>query len=152
MDFVVSLPRAPGGMDSIQVIVDRLSKSAHFLAVKTSFTAYSLTTIYIDEITRLHGVLVSIVLDRDPKFVSRFWHSLQDAMGIELRFSIAFHPQTDGQTKRTIQTLEDMLRMCVLDFQGSWETYLPLAEFAYNNSFHASIGMAPYEALYGKKC
>ena len=86
------------------------------------------------------------------KFVSRLWKSLQSAMGTELRFSTAFHPQTDGQSERTIQTLEDMLRMCALDFQGSWEDYLPLAVFAYNNSFHSSIGMAPYEALYGRRC
>ena len=73
-------------------------------------------------------------------------------MGTDLRFNTAFHPQTDGQSERTIQTLANMLRMCALDFQGSWEDYLPLAEFAYNNSFHSSIGMAPYEALYGKRC
>ena len=73
-------------------------------------------------------------------------------MGTQLSFSTAFHPQFDGQTERTIQTLEDMLRACVLNFQGSWEEHLPFIEFAYNNSFHASIGMAPYEALYGRKC
>ena len=95
---------------------------------------------------------MSIVSDRDPKFVSRFWQSLQGALGTELRFSTAFHPQTDGQTERMIQTLEDMLRLCVLDFQGSWESHLPLVEFAYNNSYQASIGMAPYEALYGREC
>ena len=73
-------------------------------------------------------------------------------MGTELRFSTTFRPQTDGQSERTIQTLEDMLRMSALDFQGNWENYMPLAEFAYNNSFHSSIGMAPYEALYGRRC
>ncbi|GFY96672.1 hypothetical protein Acr_11g0009780 [Actinidia rufa] len=90
--------------------------------------------------------------DRDPRFTSKFWKSLQRALGTELSFNTAFHPQTDGQSERTIQTLEDMLRLCVLDFQGNWEMHLPLVEFAYNNSFHASIGMAPYEALYGRKC
>ena len=104
------------------------------------------------EIVRLHGVPVSIVSDRDSKFVSRFWQTLQQSLGTELRLSSAYHPQTDGQTERTNQTLEDMLRMCVLDFQGNWETYLPLAEFVYNNSYHSSIEMAPYEALYGRKC
>ena len=89
--------------------------------------------------------------DRVLKFVSRFWQSLQQAMDTELRFNIAFHPQTDRQTERTIQTLEYMLRMCVLEFQGSLKSDLPLAEFAYNNSFHLSIGMAPFEALYGRK-
>ena len=101
---------------------------------------------------RLHGVPVSIVSDRDPRFTSSFWKSLHRAMGTKLTFSTAFHPQTDGRSEWTIQTLEDMLRACMLDFKGSWEKHLPLVEFSYNNSFHASIGMAPYEALYGRKC
>ena len=90
--------------------------------------------------------------DRDPRFTSIFWGSLHKALGTKLAFSTAFHPQSDGQSERTIQTLEDMLRACVLDFQKSWVKYLPLIEFAYNNSYHATIGMAPYEALYGRKC
>ncbi|GFZ19571.1 hypothetical protein Acr_28g0002760 [Actinidia rufa] len=104
------------------------------------------------EIIGLHGTPVSIISDRDPRFKSKFWKSLQRALGTELSFSTAFHPQMDGQSERTIQTLEDMLRLCVLDFQGNWQMHLPLVEFAYNNSFHTSIGMAPYEALYGRKC
>jgi len=95
---------------------------------------------------------VSIVSDRGSVFTSHFWKSLQEALGTRLNFSTAFHPQTDGQSERTIQTLEDMLRLCVLDFGGSWDTYLPLVEFAYNNSYHSSIKMAPYEVLYGRKC
>ena len=94
------------------------------------------------------GVTVS---DRDPRFTSRFWPSLQKALGTRLHFSTAFHPQTDGQSERTIQTLEDMLRACVLEFKGSWDRHLPLMEFAYNNSYQSSIEMAPYEALYGRK-
>ena len=90
--------------------------------------------------------------DRDPTFTSKFWGSLQQAMGTRLKFSTAFHPQTDGQSERTIQILEDMMRACVLDFGGSWIKYLPLMEFAYNNSYQATIGMAPYEMLYGRKC
>ena len=120
--------------------------------MKTQYNADKLAVIYVNEIVRLHGVPVSIISDRDPKFVSRFWQSLQEAMGTELKFSTAFYPQTDGQSERTIQTLEDMLRMCVLEFQESWETHLPLVEFAYNNSYHSSIAMAPYEALYGRPC
>ena len=95
---------------------------------------------------------VSIVSDRDPRFVSKFWKSLQRAFGTELNFSIAFHPQMDRQSERTIQTLEDMLRLCVLDFQENREAHLPLVEFAYDNNFHSRIGMAPYEAIYGRKC
>ena len=100
---------------------------------------------------RLHGVLISIVFDRDPRFTSHFWKSLQRSLGTQLHFSTAFHPQTDGQSKRTIQTLEDMMRACVLEFRGYWDKHIPLMEFAYNNSYHSSIGMAPYEALYGRK-
>ena len=106
---------------------------------------------YLDSIVALHGVPVSIVSDRGPQFTSRFWQKLQEALGTKPDFSTAFHPQTDGQSERTIQTLEDMLQMCVMDFRGSWEKYLPLVEFAYNNSYHSTIGMAPYEALYGRK-
>ncbi|WRX23577.1 Reverse transcriptase domain - like 10 [Theobroma cacao] len=152
MDFVLGLPRTQRGKDAIWVIVDRLTKSAHFLAVHSTYSIEKLAQLYIDEIVRLHGVPVSIVSDRDPRFTSRFWPKFQEALGTKLKFSTAFHPQTDGQSERTIQTLEDMLRACVIDFIGSWDRHLPLVEFAYNNSFQSSIGMAPYEALYGRKC
>ena len=95
---------------------------------------------------------MSIVSDRDSRFTSKFWTSLQNALGTKLNFSTAFHPQTDGQSERTIQTLEDMLRVCVMEFKGNWDNYLPLMEFTYNNNYQASIKMAPYEALYGRKC
>ena len=152
MDFVTGLPVVRGGFDSIWVIVDRLTKSAHFLPVKTTYTSEKLAEIYRDEIIRLHGAPVSIVSDRDPKFVSRFWKQVQEGLGTKLNFSTAAHPQTDGQSERTIQTLEDLLRLCILDHQGSWVQHLPLIEYAYNNSYQASIGMAPFEALYGRKC
>ena len=111
-----------------------------------------LAELYVNEIVKIYGVPVSIVSDRDPRFTSRFWPKLQRALGISLHFSTNFHPQTDGQSERTIQTLEDMLRACVLEFKGSWVKYLFLVEFAYNNSYQASIGMAPFEVLYGRKC
>lgn len=152
MDFIVGLPRAAAGYDAIWVIVDRLTKSAHFLAIRTQYPPEKLAKLYIKEIVRLHGVPESIVSDRDPRFTSRFWRALQERLGSSLRLSTAYHPQTDGQTERTIQTLEDMLRACVLDFKGNWDEHLPLVEFAYNNSYHSSIRMAPYEALYGRKC
>jgi hypothetical protein len=152
MDFLVGLSRTQAGYDAIWVIVDRLTKAAHFIPIKVKYSLEKLTELYLQEIVRLHGVPESIVSDRDPRFTSRFWMSLQQAMGTKLQFSTAYHPQTDGQSERTIQTLEDMLRACVLDFSGSWARYLPLIEFAYNNSYQASIGMAPYEALYGRKC
>ena len=152
MDFVTGLPRSPKGKDSVWVIVDRLTKSAHFLLVKTIDSTEALGKLYVQEIVKLHGIPLSIVSDRDSKFTSKLWGSLQRALGTELNFSTAFHPQTDGQSERTIQILEDMLRACVLDSHGSWEDYLALAEFAYNNSFQSSIKMAPFEALYGRPC
>ena len=131
--------------------MDRLTKSAHFLPVREKYSLDILAQLYVDEVVRLHGVPESIVSDRDSHFTSRFWNALQEALGTRLNFSTAFHPQTDGQSERTIQTLEDMLRSCVRQFKGNWDEHLSLMEFAYNNSFHSSIGMAPYEALYGKQ-
>ena len=152
MDFVTHLPRTSRKHDAKWVIVDRLTKSAHFLVVRMTFTLEEFYRLYIREILRLHGVPVSIVSDQDPRFTAQFWKSFQKAMGTQLSMSTAFHPQTDGQSKLTIQILEDMLRACVLDLKGSWEEHLPLVEFAYNNSYQASIQMAPYEALYGRPC
>ena len=134
------------------MIIDRLTKSAHFVPVRITYGSDKLAQIYVQEIIRLHGIPVTITSDRDPKFTSRFWISLQRELGTRLNFSTAFHPQTDGQSERTIQILEDMLRAVVLDRGGKWEPVLPLIEFAYNNSYQATINMAPYEALYGKKC
>ena len=134
------------------MIVDRLTKSAHFISVRINYSMDRLAELYVDEIVRLHGVPLSIVSDRDSRFTSRFWKELQSALGTRLNFSTAFHPQTDGQSERLIQVLEDMLRGCVMEFTGSWDRYIPLIEFTYNNSYQSSIGMAPYEALYGRRC
>jgi hypothetical protein len=152
MDFVGGLPRTQRGPDSIWVIVNRLTKSAHFLPVKSNYKTSQYADLFIFEIVKLHGVLVSIISDRDPIFTSHFWKAFHRAMGTKLKLSTSHHPQTDGQSERTIQTLEDMLRACVLEDGGSWNHHLPLIEFSYNNSYHSSIGMAPYEALYGRKC
>ncbi|KAK5775737.1 hypothetical protein PVK06_043675 [Gossypium arboreum] len=142
MDFVTGLPLTPKKKDAIWVVVDRLTKSAHFIQVQTDYSLDKLAELYITEIVRLHGVPMSIISDRDPRFTSRFWKKLQEALGTKLNFSTAFHPKTDGQSEREIQVLEDMLRCCVLEFEGSWEKYLPLVEFSYNNSFQSSIQMA----------
>ena len=152
MDFVTGLPRSRRGNDAIWVIVDRLTKSAHFRPIRTTDSVDKLSRKYIEEIVRLHGVPVSIVSDHDPRFVSCNWAGLQSALGTKLTLSIAFHPQTDGQSERTIQTLEDMLRACILDFGSGWEDHVGLIEFANNNSFHSSISMALFEALYGRPC
>ena len=152
MDFVTGFPTTRNKKDAVWVVVDRLTKSAHFLAIKKSDGVDQIVRKYIDEIVRLHGVPASIVSDRDSSFTSYFWKAFQKALGTRVNMSTAYHPQTDGQSERTIQTLEDMLRACVLDWGDSWEKHLPLVEFAYNNSFHSSIGMSPYEALYGRPC
>ena len=133
-------------------MVDRLTKSAHFLLVRTDYPLDKLAELYIREIVRLHEILISIISDRDLRFTSRYWGKLQEALGTRLNFSTAFHPQTDGQSERVIQVLEDMLRSRVIDYEGSWDRNIPLVEFVYNNSFQSSIEMTPYEALYGRKC
>jgi len=152
MDFVTSLPNTPRGNDAIWVIVDRLTKSAHFIPINISFPVSQLAKIYIREIVKLHGVTSSIVSYRDPRFTSRVWKSLQEALGSKLRLSSAYHPQNDDQSERTIQSLENLLRVCVLEQGGTWDSHLPLIEFTHNNSYHSSIGMAPFEALYGRRC
>ncbi|GJX99277.1 putative reverse transcriptase domain-containing protein [Tanacetum coccineum] len=111
-----------------------------------------LTRQYLKEVVSRHGVSVSIISDRDSRFTSHFWQSLQKALGTRLDMSTSHHPQTDGQSERPIQTLEDMLRACVIDFKKGWDRHLPLVEFSYNNSYHRSIKAAPFEALYGSQC
>ncbi|GJV29537.1 putative reverse transcriptase domain-containing protein [Tanacetum coccineum] len=152
MDFIFGLPRTPSGYDSIWVIVDRLTRSADFLPIKKTDSMEKLTRLYLKEVVCRHDVPISIILDRDSHSTSRFRRSLQKALGMNLDMSTAYHPQTDGQSERTIQMLEDMLRACVIDFGYSWDRHLPLVEFSYNNSYHASIKALPFEALYGQKC
>ena len=152
MDFVSGFPLTQKKHDAIWVIVDRLTKSAHFLPIRLDYSMDRLADLYVNEIVRLHGIPVAIVSDRDPRFTSRFWKELQSSFGMRLNFSTAFHPKTDGQSERVIQVSEDMLRVSVLDFSGNWDRYIPLMEFAYNNSYQCSIGMVPYEALYGRRC
>jgi hypothetical protein len=152
MDFIVGLPKTQKGNDSIWVIVDRLTKVAHFLPVRTTYGGEKLAKLYIENIVKLHGVPSRIVSDRGTQFTSRFWKSLHKAMGTKLDSSLAYHPQTDGQTERVNQILEDMLRTCVLTYGKDWEQSLPYVEFSYNNGYQASLGMSPFEALYGRKC
>ncbi|GKE60374.1 putative reverse transcriptase domain-containing protein [Tanacetum coccineum] len=152
MDFVTKLPRTSSGHDTIWVIVDRLTKSAYFLPMREDYKMDRLARLYLNEIVSIHGVPISIISDHDSRFTSRFWQSMQEALGTRLDMSTSYLPQTDGHSERTIQTLEDILRACVLDFRGSWDVHLPLVEFSYNNSYHSSLRCAPFEALYGRKC
>jgi hypothetical protein len=152
MDFIVGLPNTSLRHDSIWVIVDRLTKTIHFLPVHTTYNAKKYTEIYLDQIVCLHGVPKTIISDRGAQFIARFWEQLQHALGTKLIRSSAYHPQTDGQTERINQILEDMLRACVLQYNKNWDKYLSLAIFFYNNSYQTSLKMAPFEALYGRRC
>jgi transposase InsO family protein len=132
--------------------VDRLTKVAHFIPVKTTYSGAKLIELYMSRIVCLHGVPKKIVSDRGSQFTSKFWEKLYESMDTKLNFSLAYHPQTDSQTERTNRILEDMLRACALKYGKSWDKSLPYAEFSYNNSYQASIEMALYEALYGRQC
>jgi transposase InsO family protein len=149
MDFIVGFPLTAFKFDSIWVIVDRLSKSAHFIPVHTRYDVQRYDEIYIAHVLCLHGVLKTIISDRGSQFVARFWEQLHVSLRIHMVHSSAYHLQTDGQTERVNQILEDMLRACVLEHQGSWDQNLPWAEFSYNNSYRESLKMAPFEVLYG---
>ncbi|WVZ63832.1 hypothetical protein U9M48_013430 [Paspalum notatum var. saurae] len=151
MDFIVGLPRTQKGYDSIWVIIDRFTKSAHFIPVKNRYNAQNYAEIYISRIVSLHGVPRTITSDRCSLFVSHFWEQLQTALGTTSIHSSAYHPQTSGQVERVNQILEDMLRACALTYSTKWDECLPLAEFAYNNNYQKSLEMAPFEALYGRR-
>jgi hypothetical protein len=152
MDFIVGLPRTQSGYDSIWVIVDRLTKVAHFTPIKTTYSGPQLAELYMSRIVCLHGELKKIVSDRRTQFTSRFWERLHEALDTQLRFKSAYHPQTDGQTERVNQILEDIVRACALHYGRSWDKSLPYAEFSYNNSYQESLKMAPFEMLYGRRC
>jgi hypothetical protein len=152
MDFIVGLPNTSQHHDSIWVIVDRLTKTTHFLPVHTTHRTEKYAEIYIDQIVCLHGIPRTIVSDRGAPFVARFWEQPQESLGTHVIRSSAYHPQTDSQTERVNQILEDMLRACVLHYGKDWDKCLSLAEFSYNNSYRSSLKMAPFEALYGRRC
>ena len=139
----MGLPSTKTNHDAIWLIVDRFTKSAHFLPINGRFSLDKLIHRCLKEIVVRHEILVSIVSDRDPRFNSIFWKSFQECLGTRLNMSTDYHPETDGQSDRIIQTIEDLLRICAIDFKGNWGEHLPLIEFACNNSYHASIGMSP---------
>jgi transposase InsO family protein len=150
MDFIVGLPRTSKGYDSIWVIVDRLTKTTHFLPVKTYYRVLTYAQLYVAHILSSHGIPRTIVSDRGLQFVSKFWEELHTSLGNKLLHSSAYHPQTSGQTERVNQILEDMLRACVLESPHKWYDYLPLAELSYIYSYQESIKMRTFEALYGR--
>jgi hypothetical protein len=150
MDFIVGLSRTQAGYDSIWAIVDCLTKVAHFIPVKTTYSGAKLVELCMSRIMCLRGVPKKIVSGRGSQFTSKFWEKLHESMDTELNLSSAYHPQSDEQTKRTNQILEDMLRACAPQYGKSWDKSPPYAEFSYNNTYQASIEMAPFEALYGQ--
>jgi hypothetical protein len=152
IDFITKLPRTMKQRDSIMVVVNKLTKNAHFIPVKLTHKAINIAYIYMREIARIHGVPKEIVSDRDPKFTSNFWKGLFKGFGTNINFSTNYHPKSYGQTKSVNQVIEYMLRMYVMDKPSKWEDYIHLVEFAYNNGYHTSLKMIPFEALYGRKC
>jgi transposase InsO family protein len=152
MDFIVGLPLTARKKDSIWVIVDRLTKTAQFNAVHTTYSVQQYAVLYMDQIVRLHGIPKTIISDRGTQFVARFWEQLHECLGTKLIRSSSYHPQTDGQTKRINQILEDILRASILHFDKSWYKCLSLAELSYNNSYQASLKMASFDALYRRRC
>jgi hypothetical protein len=152
MNFIVGLPRTRTCYDSIWVVVDHLTKATHFIPVKTTYNSAVLAELYMSRIVCLRGVPKKIVSHRSTQFTSHFWQQLHEALGTHLKSSLAYHPQTDGQTERTNQIIEDMLRACALQDKIGWNKMLPYAEFSYNNSYQASLKMSPFEALYGRNC
>jgi hypothetical protein len=152
MDFIVGLSLTARKFNSIWVIIDRLTKSAHFIHVNTNYSVQKYAGIYVARVLCLHGIPKMIISDRESQFIARFWEQLHASLGTHLIHSSAYHPQTDGQTERVNQILEDMLRACVMEYPGSWDKNLLWAEFSYNNSYQESLKMAPFEALYGRQC
>jgi hypothetical protein len=152
MDFVVGFPLTSHRHNVILMIVYKLTKSAHFIPLRDTYDVTDVVCVFVSEVIHLHGIPKKIISDRDSRFTSRFWTSLQSALGTQLNLITAYHPKTDVKTKRLNQVMEDMIRMYVMDNQTHWEKYLPLVEFAYNNSFHSSIGMPLYEYLYERPC
>jgi hypothetical protein len=149
LDFVEGLPRS-AGFNSILVVVDKLTKYAHFLPLAHPFTAAQVAQLYIDNVFKLHSMPEALISDRDKVFTSQFWQALFKLSKTELRMSTAYHPQTDGQTERVNQCMETYLRCFISSCPSKWSKWLPLAEFWYNTTYHTAIKTTPFQALYGR--
>jgi hypothetical protein len=152
MDFIVGLPLTAYKFDSIWVIMDRLSKFAHFIPVHTNYNVHKYAKIYIARMLCLHGVLKIIISNRGTQFIARFWEQLHASLVTHLIHNSAYHPQTNSKTECVNQILEDMLRAIVLEHQGNWDQNLRWAEFSDNHSYQESLKMAPFEVLHGRRC
>jgi hypothetical protein len=149
MEFIIGFPLKTRRHDSIFMVVDTLTKSAHFIPVCMTYQELDIVRVFLREVVILHGVPRRIISDRGSMFTGQFWTSFQEALGTQLNFSTTYHPETYGKTERTNQILEDMLHMYVMDHHKRWEDFFPLVEFSYNNKYHTTINMAPFEFLYG---
>lgn len=149
LDFIEGLPPS-NGKHCILVVVDRLSKQAHFMALAHPYTAIDVARLYFDNIFRLHGMPETIVSDRDPTFLGEVWAEMFRVHGVDLKFSTAYHSQTDGQTEITNRTLETYLRCMTSDAPHTWAKWLPTAEWWYNTTFHSAGNITPFEVVYGQ--
>lgn len=149
MDFIIGLPRSRH-YDCILVIVDKLSKYAHFIPLSHPYTAEKVAELFVDNVFRLHSLPQALISDRDPVFTSTFWQSVFRATGSQLRMSTANHPETDGQTERVNQSIECYLRCFISAHPSHWAKWLSLCEFWYNTNWHSSLGQSPFEVLYGR--
>ena len=148
MDFITALPMVQG-KDCIFVVVDRLTKYAHFFAISAHYTIAQVAELFFREVFRLHSLPKTIISDRDSRFMGGFWQELFRLVGTELTPSTSYHPQTDGQTEIVNKWLEGYLRNYVSGQQRAWLKWLHLGEYCYNNTHHMSIGKSPFYALYG---
>jgi hypothetical protein len=150
MDFVFDIPLTPYGKSGIAVVVDKLSRQAHFLALSPNLDAIDLAHLYLHEVYRHRGLPRILISDRDVRFTSLFWTSLMKRLGMRLNLSTTYHPETDGQTERTMGTFEDMILPYICYLQNDWDQYLDQLEFAYNYSAHTSHGQVPFTVAYGQ--
>lgn len=151
IDFVQGIPMSRNKHNVILVVVDKLTTVAHFILRNITDGAPIIAHKFIQEVFISHGIHEKIILDRNARVTSRFWQTLFSSLGTKLNISLAYHLETNGKIERVNQVLEDILRMYYMYQQYKWEENLPLVEFAYNNSYHSAIKMAPFEAFYGRK-